>query len=201
MENLTVFEHKGVQVVDSRQVAKAIERPHCDRMRTIHVYCKYLAESGESAELRGESNFALSSFFIESTYKTEQGKDAPCYLVTKKGCDMVANKLTGRKGVLFTAAYVTAFEQMRAALAKKAQLPAPEPDPVLDVEHNKMMLERLDSAKEAARAVLLLGKLIRQNRKRSEFEALRSLLIQTAGDAFAELSRTDLCSPRALTAE
>lgn len=201
MENLTVFEHKGVQVVDSRQVSKAIERPHCDLMRTIHVYCKYLAESGESAELRGESNFALSSFFIESTYKTEQGKDAPCYLVTKKGCDMVANKLTGRKGVLFTAAYVTAFEQMRAALAKKAQLPAPEPDPVLDVEHNKMMLERLDSAKEAARAVLLLGKLIRQNRKRSEFEALRSLLIQTAGDAFAELSRTDLCSPRALTAE
>ena len=196
-----MFEHKGVQVVDSRQVAKAIERPHCDLMRTIHVYCKYLAESGESAELRGESNFALSSFFIESTYKTEQGKDAPCYLVTKKGCDMVANKLTGRKGVLFTAAYVTAFEQMRAALAKKAQLPAPEPDPVLDVEHNKMMLERLDSAKEAARAVLLLGKLIRQNRKRSEFEALRSLLIQTAGDAFAELSRTDLCSPRALTAE
>lgn len=201
MENLTVFEHKGVQVVDSRQVAKAIERPHCDLMRTIHVYCKYLAESGGSAELRGESNFALSSFFIESTYKTEQGKDAPCYLVTKKGCDMVANKLTGRKGVLFTAAYVTAFEQMRAALAKKAQLPAPEPDPVLDVEHNKMMLERLDSAEEAARAVLLLGKLIRQNRKRSEFEALRSLLIQTAGDAFAELSRTDLCSPRALTAE
>lgn len=201
MENLTVFEHKGVQVVDSRQVAKAIERPHCDLMRTIHVYCKYLAESGESAELRGESNFALSSFFIESTYKTEQGKDAPCYLVTKKGCDMVANKLTGRKGVLFTAAYVTAFEQMRAALAKKAQLPAPEPDPVLDVEHNKMMLERLDSAEEAARAVLMLGKLIRQNRKRSEFEALRSLLIQTAGDAFAELSRTDLCSPRALTAE
>ena len=201
MENLTVFEHKGVQVVDSRQVAKAIERPHCDLMRTIPVYCKYLAESGESAELRGESNFALSSFFIESTYKTEQGKAAPCYLVTKKGCDMVANKLTGRKGVLFTAAYVTAFEQMRAALAKKAQLPAPEPDPVLDVEHNKMMLERLDSAEEAARAVLMLGKLIRQNRKRSEFEALRSLLIQTAGDAFAELSRTDLCSPRALTAE
>ncbi|WP_370863941.1 hypothetical protein [Ruthenibacterium lactatiformans] len=34
-----------------------------------------------------------------------------------------------------------------------------------------MMLERLDSAEEAARAVLLLGKLIRQNRKRSEFEA------------------------------
>jgi len=40
----------------------------------------------------------------------------PCYLITKKGCDMIANKLTGRKGVLFTAAYVTAFEEMRSRL-------------------------------------------------------------------------------------
>ena len=201
MENLTVFEHKGVQVVDSRQVAKAIERPHRDLLKTIRTYCAYIAENNGGANDTNGRNFSLVEFFIESSYGDEKNQERPCYLLTKKGCDMVANKLTGRKGVLFTAAYVTAFEQMRAALAKKAQLPAPEPDPVLDVEHNKMMLERLDSAKEAARAVLLLGKLIRQNRKRSEFEALRSLLIQTAGDAFAELSRTDLCSPRALTAE
>lgn len=30
---------------------------------------------------------------------------------------MIANKTTGKKGVLFTAAYVTAFEEMRQALA------------------------------------------------------------------------------------
>lgn len=30
---------------------------------------------------------------------------------------MVANKLTGKKGVLFTAAYVSAFEEMRQALS------------------------------------------------------------------------------------
>ena len=190
MENLTVFEHRGVQVVDSRQVAKAIERPHRDLLKTIRTYCAYIAENNGGANDTNGRNFSLVEFFIESSYGDEKNQERPCYLLTKKGCDMVANKLTGRKGVLFTAAYVTAFEQMRAA-----------PDPVLDVEHNKMMLERLDSAEEAARAVLLLGKLIRQNRKRSEFEALRSLLIQTAGDAFAELSRTDLCSPRALTAE
>ena len=29
---------------------------------------------------------------------------------------MIANKTTGKKGVLFTAAYVTAFEEMRQAL-------------------------------------------------------------------------------------
>lgn len=37
-------------------------------------------------------------------------------MITKKGCDMIANKMNGKKGVLFTAAYVTAFEEMRQAL-------------------------------------------------------------------------------------
>ena len=38
---------------------------------------------------------------------------------------MIANKTTGKKGVLFTAAYVNAFEEMRQALAapRKAQFP------------------------------------------------------------------------------
>ena len=30
---------------------------------------------------------------------------------------MIANKMTGKKGVLFTAAYVSAFEEMRQALS------------------------------------------------------------------------------------
>nr|DAG22186.1 MAG TPA: KilAC domain protein [Caudoviricetes sp.]DAG32329.1 MAG TPA: KilAC domain protein [Caudoviricetes sp.] len=61
-------------------------------------------------------NFSLSDFFIPSTYTDSKGEQRPCYLLTKKGCDMVANKLTGEKGVLFTAAYVTAFEKMRREL-------------------------------------------------------------------------------------
>lgn len=43
----------------------------------------------------------------------------PCYLITRKGCEMIANKLTGKKGVLFTAAYVTAFEKMQEQLKSK----------------------------------------------------------------------------------
>ena len=34
---------------------------------------------------------------------------------------MSANKMTGKKGVLFTAAYVTAFEEMRKALTAPPQ--------------------------------------------------------------------------------
>lgn len=103
MTELTVFQHNTVDVVDSRQVAEMIDKPHNDLMKSIRTYCEYL----------GQGDFSQSDFFIPSTYINSQNKEQPCYLLTKKGCDMVANKMTGEKGVLFTAAYVTAFEAMR----------------------------------------------------------------------------------------
>lgn len=39
---------------------------------------------------------------------------------------MIANKLTGKKGVLFTAAYVTAFEEMQKALTVQPKNRIPE---------------------------------------------------------------------------
>lgn len=106
MNCLQLINTDGQFCADSRDVAQAIERRHCDLLRTIREYCGYL----------GERNFAESDFFIEATYINEQNKEMPCYLITRKGCDMIANKLTGRKGVLFTAAYVTAFEKMSEQL-------------------------------------------------------------------------------------
>ncbi|MGE7112450.1 Rha family transcriptional regulator [Lysinibacillus sp. NPDC047702] len=69
-----------------------------------------------------KTNFGLSNFFIEHTYKTNQNKELPCYLLTRKGCDMVANKMTGAKGVLFTATYVTRFEEMENQLKSQATI-------------------------------------------------------------------------------
>lgn len=106
MNQLTILTQGNQQVVDSREVAEMVGKRHCDLMRNIREYSDMLENSGER-------NFASSDFFIESTYINSQNKEQPCYLLTKKGCDMVANKMTGEKGVLFTAAYVTAFEQMR----------------------------------------------------------------------------------------
>lgn len=92
-----------------------------------------------------ESNFGLVDFFIPSTYKDGKGETRPCYLLTKKGCDMVANKMTGEKGVLFTAAYVTAFEKMRDTITNGALI-APKDYPsalraLADAEEKRMALQ------------------------------------------------------------
>jgi hypothetical protein len=60
-------------------------------------------------------NFERVKFFLENTYFDSKGEARPCFLLSKMGCEMVANKLTGEKGVLFTAAYVTKFNAMETA--------------------------------------------------------------------------------------
>lgn len=111
MNELTVTTYNGIETVDSRDVATMTGKQHKELLRDIRNYA-------ESIEKSNERNFALVDFFIPSTYKDSKGEERPCYLLTKKGCDMVANKMTGEKGVLFTAAYVTAFEKMRQALSQ-----------------------------------------------------------------------------------
>lgn len=121
MSNLEVFKFDGVDVVDSRQVAEMIGKRHDNLLRDIQNYCDVIEKNGllKNEESAGQCKIMPFDFFIPSVYINSQNKEQPCYLLTKKGCDMVANKMTGEKGVLFTAAYVTAFEAMREHIQTK----------------------------------------------------------------------------------
>lgn len=100
--DLKVIDFKGQNVIESRMVAEMIVMQHKELLRKIKVYDEILT----SAKLRS------LDFFIPNTYIDSKGEERPCYLLTKQGCEMVANKLTGEKGVLFTAQYVKAFNEM-----------------------------------------------------------------------------------------
>ena len=109
MYDLTIIKENGSVYIDSREVAVVIGKPHNDLMKAIRKYCEYLTAG----------NFSLSEFFINATYSDSTGRTLPCYLLTKMGCEMIANKLTGEKGILFTAVYVKKFNDMEdAELAK-----------------------------------------------------------------------------------
>lgn len=112
MNNLTITNYNGQFVVDSREVAEMVGKRHGDLLVTIREYVSHL--------LNGE--FRSVDFFIPEYYSDATGRRLPCYLITRRGCDMVANKMTGEKGVLFTAAYVTKFEEMEKQI-KQHQIP------------------------------------------------------------------------------
>ena len=106
MTEFQLTSYDGEFYADSREVAEVIERPHYELLKSIRKYCGYLTEG----------NFPASEYYVLAEYEDSTGRNLPCYLITKKGCDMIANKLTGKKGVLFTAAYVSAFEKMKERL-------------------------------------------------------------------------------------
>lgn len=107
MNDLTIINLNGQLVTESREVAEMVSKRHSDLMRDIKGYKEILDQN---------ANLRSADFFIEHTYKNDNNQSYPCYLLTRKGCDMVANKMTGEKGVLFTAAYVTKFEEMEKQL-------------------------------------------------------------------------------------
>ena len=116
MEQETVQEEPyksgSVHYIDSREVARLVGKEHKKLLRDIRRYCEQL----------GEAKIGLTDFFTESTYITEQNKVAPCYLVTKKGCEFIAHKLTGQKGSEFTARYIDRFHEMKGALEGQQNL-------------------------------------------------------------------------------
>lgn len=107
MGTLSIFNRDGQFVADSREVADMTNVRHADLLEKIDSYVRHLT-NGE---------FRSSDFFIPSTYIDGKGETRRKYDITRKGCDMVANKMTGEKGVLFTATYVTKFEEMEKQIA------------------------------------------------------------------------------------
>ena len=105
MNDLTIIKVNGGAYIDSREVAKAIGKDHNHLLRDIREYLRVMKKAGAS-------KIGHSDFFAESTYISNQNKVMPCFLLSKMGCEMVANKLTGEKGILFTAEYIKRFNAM-----------------------------------------------------------------------------------------
>ncbi|WP_422404324.1 phage antirepressor KilAC domain-containing protein [Mammaliicoccus sp. JADD-157] len=140
---LKVIEQNKELYVDSREIAEVTNKRHADLVRSIENYESVISQN---AKLRSQD------YFIESTYKTNgNNKSYKRYLLTKKGCDMVANKMTGEKGILFTATYVDAFYQMQEQIKQTAITSSDSymiEDPVqrakrwIEEQQEKLMLEQ-----------------------------------------------------------
>ncbi|WP_279000737.1 Rha family transcriptional regulator [Thomasclavelia cocleata] len=108
MSKLIIANH--IETIDSREVAEMVGMQHKHLLEKVRNYEHILTSR----------NLGSLEFFIPSEYQDTKGETRKCYLLTKKGCEMVANKLTGEKGVIFTAQYVNRFEEMEKAIKTPA---------------------------------------------------------------------------------
>ena len=69
-------------------VAEMTNVRHADLLEKVTGYMKHLTNG----------KFRSLDFFIPHTYQDSTGRMLPCYLLTQKDCNMVANKMTREKG-------------------------------------------------------------------------------------------------------
>lgn len=148
------------QKITSLEVAEMVGKDHSKLLRDIRNYMEQL----------GRAKIGQSDFFTESTYRNSQNKEQPCYMVTKKGCEFIANKLTGVKGTVFTAKYINRFHEM------EDQIKAPK-SPMELLEMEFAALKQVDSKIDAI------------NQDLQEFKETLPLLPADADDVKAEVNK------------
>lgn len=88
--------------ISSLEVAEMVSRDHKNVTRDIQIILGQL----------DELNIEPISYFIESTYKDNLNRTKPCYLLTKQGCELYGNRMTGIEGTAFSVKYIERFNEM-----------------------------------------------------------------------------------------
>lgn len=110
------------QTITTLEICEMLEMKHWQILRKLDGTKKV----NGIIKILGDNKIVVSDYFIPSTYMTEQRREMPCYKVTRLGCDFLANKFNGEKGIIFTAKYVKRFHEMEEAIKAKERATIPE---------------------------------------------------------------------------
>lgn len=121
---LTVQNEQGepIPVIDSREVARMMGKEHWDILGYIE------GSNGRTGILPTllSNELVSTDYFIESSYTNANNRREKCYLCTRIGCDLLATRQIGEKGILFCAKYVERFNEMEKELKSKSVHQYPE---------------------------------------------------------------------------
>lgn len=101
--------------ITTLEVAEMMEIQHSDLLKKLEGR----KDRKGYIQIMNEGHMSVVDYFIKSSYTDAKGEERPCYEVTRLGCDFLANKSTGEKGVIFTARYVRRFNEMEHEVAAK----------------------------------------------------------------------------------
>lgn len=136
-------------VITSMEVAQMVDKKHSELLKDIRRYVEQLAEG----------KIPSGDFFTESTYLDANNQSRPCFMVTKKGCEFIAHKLTGQKGTEFTAKYINRFHEMEDGIQQKIQHDIPVGEVArLSTVMDRVMVRQNSKPHDIARAFEMLCK-------------------------------------------
>lgn len=135
-----------------------------------------------------KAQLGSSEYFIESVYKDGSGKENKCYEVTRLGCDFLANKFTGEKGILFTAKYVKRFAEMEKIIFSNEQLKSKLLLSIYDGGQSAVLASKQLSELEVKEATALLIAENKELKPKAEFHD--AIKVSETSVSFGDFSAT-----------
>ena len=138
-----------IPVIDSREAARMMGKSHSE----ILMYIEGNTTKGRTyatgiLPTLLSNGIDLSAYFIESSYTTTINNREKCYLCTRMGCDLLATRQKGEKGILFCAKYVERFNAMEKELKKNNPALSKEDDLLLAIVKGATPLDRATALQE-----------------------------------------------------
>lgn len=107
MTNIQVtYAGQQQQTITSLEVAEMVAREHNEVLKDLRRIIGQL----------DEGKIPHISYFVEGTYKDSLNREKPCFLLTKKGCELFSTRMTGTKGTAFAVAYIERFNEMEQVI-------------------------------------------------------------------------------------
>lgn len=119
MDIFTKEKTDKVRTITTLEIAEMMEVEHWQVLRKLEGQEREGKHIKGYVEILNDNNIVVVDYFIKSSYVDAKGEQRPCYNVTKLGCDFLANKFTGEKGILFTARYVKRFDEMENQIKRE----------------------------------------------------------------------------------
>lgn len=171
------------QTLSSLEVAEMMDTPHKAILQKLEGRTIKGNHKEGIIEILGRLNLQPSDFFIKSTYVNSQNKEMPCYDCTRKGCEFLAHKFQGEKGIRFTAAYINRFHEMEQAISQqkvveqrqeKRELPQWTPEEIVDWKLNDLhkRLQKIERQEEEKPKIGRLQRLV--SRKKTWYDRNKS---------------------------
>ena len=133
------------QTISTLEIAEMMDVPHWQILRRLDG----TKRSKGVIQILSDNKIVVADYFRQSSYMDAQDKERKCYKVTKLGCDFLANKFQGEKGIVFTPKYVKRFHDMEQTITQVAvestQKPKLTPEEIVDWKlndlHKKVSIE------------------------------------------------------------
>lgn len=211
-ESLGVFDLKGRPVVSSRYVAETFEKSHKHVIRNIEELRVSLSKIGPSEIKQGNNEeeyrengspagnspreLFLKRFFVKSTYKDNQNKKQPEYLLTRDGFTLLAMGFTGNKAMQFKVAYINRFNEMeqfiKSRQAAKQEFPYLT-EAITQVYENPKRHHYINECNLLNRVALGMdAKKFKETKGLKKTQSIRPYLSPEQMEAIAKLQRADI---------